>query len=121
MNIQFNPVNPAASLAGTGRAAARGGEAESQASEAARQQSTAETPAGKSPDQSAVDAGQQTDDRDGHGQQSLDIFERRKKQPDESEAEPEKAAADEAGDRACESAEIDRDNGAPGGHLDLQA
>jgi hypothetical protein len=118
LDIQFNP---AASIAGTGRAAARGGEAESQASEAARQQSTAETPAGKSPDQSAVDAGQQTEDRDGHGQQSLDIFERRKQQPEDSDAEGKKAAEDEADDQASESAEIDRDEGEPGGHLDLQA
>ena len=71
-------INPsaAASVAGTSRAAARGGEAENQASEATNRQSAAESPGGKATDSSAVDAGDQTDDRDGNGRQLLDVFER---------------------------------------------
>ena len=52
-------INPAAaaSIAGTARAAGRGGESDNQATEATRQQSTSETPAGKS-SESTVDAGE---------------------------------------------------------------
>ena len=71
-------INPtaAASVAGTGRAAARGGESDNQAIESTRAQSTADKPAGSSTDSNAVDAGDQTDDRGGNGQQTLDVFER---------------------------------------------
>lgn len=74
MNI--NPSAAAASIAGTSRAAARGGEADSQAVEATRQQATAEKPGGKSADSNAIDAGDQTGDRHGNGRQMLDQFER---------------------------------------------
>lgn len=69
-------INPAAaaSIAGTARAAGRGGESDNQTTEAARQQATSETPAGKS-SESAVDAGDQTQDRGGDGRQVLDVFE----------------------------------------------
>jgi hypothetical protein len=73
MNIN---ASAAANIAGTSRAASRGGESDKQAAEATRQQSTAETPAGKAADSSAVDAGDQTDDRHGNGRQVLDVFER---------------------------------------------
>ena len=73
MNI--NPSAAAASIAGTSRAAARGGEADSQATESTRQQATAEKPGGKSADSNAIDAGEQTGDRDGNGRQVLDQFE----------------------------------------------
>ena len=70
-------INPsAASIAGTSRAAARGGEADNQAAEATRQQTAAEKPAGKDSESNAVDAGDQTDDRGGNGRQMLDTFER---------------------------------------------
>ncbi len=74
MNI--NPSAAAASIAGTSRAAARGGEADSQAVESTRQQATAEKPGGKSGDSNAIDAGDQTGDRHGNGRQMLDQFER---------------------------------------------
>ena len=65
MNIPPTPVTAsgiAASIAGVSRAAARGGEQEKQTTEAARQQSTAEKPGGKSADSAAVDAGDATGD-----------------------------------------------------------
>ncbi len=74
MNI--NPSAAAASIAGTSRAAARGGEADSQAIESTRQQATADKPGGKSADSNAIDAGDQTGDRHGNGRQVLDQFER---------------------------------------------
>ena len=88
MNI--NPSASAASIAGTGRAAARGGEADSQAVEATRQQAAADKPGGKSADSNAVDAGDQTGDRHGNGRQMLDQFvrhdDRDKSQTQEGEA-----------------------------------
>ena len=72
MNI--NP-NAAASVAGTSRAAARGGDTDAKVAESTRQQSTAETPGGNQGD-GAVDAGEQADDRHGDGRQTLDVFER---------------------------------------------
>ena len=74
MNI--NSSAAAASIAGTSRAAARGGEADSQAVESTRQQATADKPGGKSADSNEIDAGEQTGDRHGNGRQLLDQFER---------------------------------------------
>lgn len=108
MNIN---VNAAASIAGTARAAARGGEADAQAAEATRQQATAEAPAGKNADSSSIDAGDQTGDRDGHGQQVLDVFERSKKPTDEET--PNEDANSSQGSPATDNAS--------GSHLDLQA
>ena len=76
MNI--NPSGAAASIAGTSRAAARGGEADAQVVESTRQQATADKPGGKSADSNAIDAGEQTGDRHGNGRQLLDQFERHK-------------------------------------------
>jgi hypothetical protein len=104
MNI--NP-NAAASVAGSSRAAARGGEADHQAIEATRQQSTAEKPGGKSADSNAVDAGDETGDRGGNGRQLLDVFDRSEdaeSSPDQMPPERKSASADGTGD-----------------HLDLQA
>lgn len=103
-------INPsaAASVAGTARAAARGGEADNQATESSRQQSVKETPAGKAADSSAVDAGDQTDDRGGNGRQLLDYFESSDEQQEEDEqnspAQPRSASPE-----------------GTGGHLDLEA
>jgi hypothetical protein len=102
-------INPsaAASVAGSSRAAARGGETDNQAIEATRQQSTAEKPAGKSSDSNAVDAGDETGDRGGNGRQLLDVFESSDdpdNSPDQMMAERNSAAADGTGE-----------------HLDLQA
>ena len=108
MNIN---VHAAASVAGTARAAARGGEADAQAAEATRQQSTAEAPGGKPADSSAVDAGDQTGDRDGHGQQVLDVFER------SGRAQEEEKSPDEEGASHVQVGSDDE----PGSHLDLQA
>ena len=101
-------VNPsaAASVAGTSRAAARGGEADNQATESTRQQSAADKPAGKSADSSEVDAGDQADDRHGNGRQVLDVFER----SDDQDAPSEESSA-------SKPASMD----GTGEHLDLQA
>ena len=88
MNI--NPSAAAASIAGTSRAAARGGEADSQAVESTRQQATADKPGGKSADSNAIDAGEQTGDRHGNGRQLLDQFERHD-EGDEAKADQDEA------------------------------
>ena len=100
MNI--NPSAAAASIAGTSRAAARGGEADSQAVESTRQQATADKPGGKSADSNAIDAGEQTGDRHGNGRQLLDQFERhddvdesKADDADDVEAEQESPADDD--------------------------
>ena len=108
MNIN---VNAAASVAGTARAAARGGEADAQSADATRQQSTTETPAGKNADSPALDAGDQTGDRDGHGQQALDVFERAGRDDDEDRSQEDEAASQNPAPSDDE----------PGSHLDLQA
>ena len=102
-------INPsaAASVAGTAHAAARGGDADNQATEATRQQSTKENPAGKAADSNAVDAGDQTGDRGGNGRQVLDIFERTEEdetKQEETQTQSNPASADGSGE-----------------HLDLQA
>ncbi|MGI9470692.1 MAG: hypothetical protein ACR2NZ_04100 [Rubripirellula sp.] len=101
-------INPsaAASIAGTSRAAARGGEADGQAIESSRQQSTAEKPGGKSAQSSEIDAGDQTGDRGGNGRQVLDRF------GDNDEREGE--STDDLPTPSPEK------NG-PGQHLDLEA
>jgi hypothetical protein len=89
MNIQPTPITASgitASIAGTSRAAAHGGEHEKQVIEATRQRSTAEKPAGKAGDSSAVDAGDATGDRGGDGRQTYDYFEKRKESDEESSA-----------------------------------
>lgn len=96
-------INPAAaaSVAGTSRAAARGGEADNQASEATKRQSTAEQPAGKAVDSSEVDAGDQTGDRGGNGRQVLDVFDHEENEPESDDSaateRPPNNASDEDG------------------------
>lgn len=87
MNI--NPT-PASIVAGTARAAAKGGEADKQASEAASQQSVNGKPGGKASDTDAVDAGSEADDRGGSGHEAYDVFE-----SSESETPPESAPPDD--------------------------
>jgi hypothetical protein len=85
-------INPSAAsiIAGTARAAARGGEADNQAIDANNKKATAEKPAGKAVDSDAVDAGDQTDDRGGNGQQVLDVFQSGE---EEKEGEQEKPSS----------------------------
>ena len=110
MNI--NPSAAAASIAGTSRAAARGGEADSQAVESTRQQATADKPGGKSTDSNAIDAGEQTGDRHGNGRQLLDQFERHD-DGDESNADD--------GEVDCESqADADGEGIAPNSNGDTR-
>ncbi|TWU32856.1 hypothetical protein [Novipirellula artificiosorum] len=92
MNVQPNAA--AASIAGTARAAARGGEADAKAADAASKQAITKQPAGKSSESSAIDAGEQTSDRGGDGRQMYDTFER-SKDPPENEVSPD--AVDEEG------------------------
>ncbi|GAA4448490.1 hypothetical protein [Novipirellula rosea] len=92
--MQVNPSSAAASVAGTARAAARGGEADSQAAEATKRQATAENPGGKTAEASAIDSSEQTHDRGGDGRQMYDTFERAKEH-DEQETQPDEAAAEQ--------------------------
>jgi len=73
MNVQPNAAS--ASIAGSIRASARGGDAESQTADSVSKQATKEKPAGKSGETSAIDAGEQTSDRDADGRQMYDTFE----------------------------------------------
>jgi len=73
MNI--HPTAAAASIAGTERAANRGGESDARRAEASRQQQVADAPGGKSADSNAIDSGQETSDRGGDGRQVFDTFE----------------------------------------------
>lgn len=120
MNI--NPSAAAASIAGTSRAAARGGEADSQAVESTRQQATADKPGGKSADSNAIDAGEQTGDRHGNGQQLLDQFERHddgdESKADEGEAVHE-STADVDGQGIAPTSNADP-RMEPGANLDLE-
>jgi hypothetical protein len=104
--VNINP-SAAASVAGTSRAAAQGGDADNQSSEATSRQSAAEKPAGKATDSSAVDAGDQTGDRGGNGQQLLDVF--------EQSGEQEEAHEETRGQHNSVSGD------GSGEHLDLEA
>ena len=102
-------INPAAaaSIAGTSRAAGRGGESDNQATEATRKQSAADSPGGKT-SEVTVDAGDQTQDRGGDGRQVLDVFE----QTEGTEEQPEEQEEKRSGGASPEGS---------GEHLDLEA
>ena len=106
MNIQ--PSAAAASIAGTDRAATRGGEADAKRGEATRQREVSEAPGGKAADSSAIDSGQETADRGGDGHQVLDVFEKATK-PDEETGD----------DLGLPRQGVNSDT--QGGHLDLEA
>ena len=106
MNIQPNAAT--AAIAGTERAAARGGESDAKRSEANRQKSVAESPDGKAADSSEVDSGQETADRGGDGRQVLDVFQRSEDSQDET---------DQESDQQTQSTNAD----GQGNHLDLEA
>ena len=106
MNIL--PSAAAASIAGTDRAASRGGDADGKRAEATRQQSVTEAPGGKPADSSAVDSGEQTSDRGGDGRQVLDTFEGSKGSEDDEQQ-------DHTPDKKPLSSETQ------GNHLDLEA
>ena len=125
MNVQPTPVSASgitASIAGTGHAAARGGEQEKQTAEATRQQNTAEKPGGKSADSSAVDAGDATGDRGGDGRQTYDFFEKQNQPEDESSAptneSPANPAATDSISNSSDPAKSDTDSPP---HLDFRA
>lgn len=105
-------INPAAaaSVAGTARAAARGGEADNQATESTRQQSKADAPAGAAAD-STVHAGDQTQDRDANGQQMYDTFQ----SSDDEDQNQEQPSEPESSERKS----VNKDG--VGGELDLEA
>ena len=108
MNI--HPTAAAASIAGTERAANRGGESDARRAEARRQQEVAEAPAGKSADSNAIDSGQETSDRGGDGRQVLDTFE-----PSQPSSENDANDEDNPAPRQPIS------EGDQGQHLDLEA
>lgn len=103
MNI--NPTSAAASVAGTSRAAAKGGETDKQAVDATGKQSAAENPGGKSSESNALDAGDQAGDRGGDGRQVLDVFEHPERRDSNPQPAPDEAQAKPA----------------PDGHLDFEA
>jgi hypothetical protein len=109
VNIQ---VNLPSSIAGTSLAAARGGESDAQAAHASLQQSSTEKPAGKPTDSNPIDAGDHTSDRDGHGQQVLDVFERSKRR--KSESSPQESEEPSTAHPTAEQS-------GTGSHLDFQA
>ncbi len=116
--MQVNPSSAAASVAGTSRAAARGGEADSQAAEATKRQATAENPGGKTAEASAIDSSEQTHDRGGDGRQMYDTFERAKEH-DEEEQSHDEATVDEETIQADVVPPTDSDEPPP--HIDFSA
>ncbi len=113
MNIQ--PSVAAASVAGTNRAAGKGGEADNQATEATRRQSTAEQPAGKSPETPGIEAGEQAEDRGGDGREMYDDFNRSGPERDREDHE------DATAERTPEQPGLSPPPDGSGGHLDFQA
>lgn len=73
MNVQ--PPTTSAAIAGTSHAAAKGGEADRQAADLGRRVSQAEQPGGRAEEPTAIDAGEQTQDRGGNGREAYDRFE----------------------------------------------
>ena len=71
--MQFHPTH---SIAGTPRTAARGGTLQDQRSQLTADNAIAASPAGKTSDSTAIDAGDQTGDRRGDGRQPHDTFQR---------------------------------------------
>ena len=69
MNIQ--PNHSVNSVAGSHRAARKGGESEKQAGELSRATNSGQAPAGESADIDSIDKGDQTRDRNGDGRQAL--------------------------------------------------
>jgi hypothetical protein len=100
-------INPAAaaSVAGTSRAAAKGGESDNQAAEASARQSAAKSPGGKVDGDNSLEAGEQTSDRDANGRQVLDVFERSDEEKPKTEMQSEDPSPNSKHD----------------GHLDLEA
>ncbi|TWU21103.1 hypothetical protein Pla52o_41360 [Novipirellula galeiformis] len=76
--MHVNPTSAASSIAGTARAAARGGEADAQNAEATQRHATTENPGGKTAATSAIDSSESTHDRGGDGRQMYDSFEQSK-------------------------------------------
>ncbi len=111
-------INSAASIAGTSRAAAKGGEHDAQASETANRQITRDSPAGKPNDSSAIDAGEQTGDRGGNGKQMLDVFQHGEDQ-EQQESPPDETRCENESQH--DANKIDETDGDSGNHLDLQA
>lgn len=106
--MQIQPGSTLQSVAGTARAAAKGGETDNQASEAAYRQSTAEKPAGKAAEAAGVEAGEQTQDRGGDGRQLYEQF-------------PQRGASDDRESEDQDATEHDQNPLPPSGHLDFKA
>ncbi|MEM9588042.1 MAG: hypothetical protein AAGA03_12245 [Planctomycetota bacterium] len=85
MNIPPTAVTSA--VAGTARAAAKGGEADKQATESGNRLATNEKPAGKDDGINQLDAGHETADRDGDGRQLYDRFTPSSESEDETSEE----------------------------------
>lgn len=83
-------INPAAAalIAGTARAAAKGGDSDARASQDTARQSAARAPGGKDAADTSIEAGDQTSDRDANGRQVLDIFERNSDESKQEDSEP---------------------------------
>ena len=103
-------INPsaAASVAGIGRAVAKGGTSDDQTIQDRSNQSKELAPGGKSEAVDQVDAGDPTKDRGGDGRQVLDVFEH---DENKKETPPEEDP----------SRSPDPENTGHDGHLDLQA
>ncbi len=76
MNIPPTPSAAIISLAGVSRAAAQGGEQESRASEAVRQQRNSEAPLAKLEGVESIDAGEAAGDGGADGRQTYDQFDK---------------------------------------------
>ena len=106
MNI--NPL-PAAAVAGTSRAAAKGGDHDKQVSDAAAKQTAAKSPTGKSESAEQLDAGDPTQDRGGDGRQSLDVFESTSEEENVDESDSPSAVPRRSADGTVSDGHVDFD------------
>ncbi|MDA8744015.1 hypothetical protein N9N28_05210 [Rubripirellula amarantea] len=114
-------INPsaAASVAGTSRAAAKGGDADKLASDATAKQASSQSPTGKTDAVDQLDAGDQTQDRSGDGRQTLDVFEESKKENAEDQSGSEELSGTD--DPSLADDEHKRLPEIVDGHLDFDA
>ena len=105
MNI---PSAAAASVAGIGRAIAKGGTSDDQMTQARADQTKQTAPGGKSEGVEQLEAGDPTQDRGGDGRQVLDQFESQEEEGKLADPESQTESADDGSDDAD-------------GHLDFKA
>lgn len=115
--MQVPSLPAGAGVAGSSYAAAKGGETDKQASESSNQQSTAKSPGGKS-EAAGVEAGSQTEDRGGNGQEFYDQFDSSGQADSEQDPHGDEDGQDDDTHQIAPSGS-DEDDASEPPHLDL--